>query len=138
MSAAVGVPQDYAQAADLYRHAAEKGDAYAQFNLGLLYDNGTGVEKNYAAAAAWYEKAAEQGLPRAQFNLGSMYANGQGIVVNLPESYFWLALSAKTWSGSHQDEADGRPRYGRAAPRAQMSSTQLSRSVEKWLAERHR
>ena len=59
----IGVPQDYTQAADLYRRAAEQGNASAQFNLALLYDNGTGVARDYAQAAAWYTKAAEQGLP---------------------------------------------------------------------------
>jgi hypothetical protein len=34
-----------------------------------------------------------------------MYANGQGVPVNLSEAYFWLAVSAKTWTGSHQEEA---------------------------------
>jgi TPR repeat protein len=133
----IGVPQDYAQAADLYRRAADKGDADAQFNLAILYDNGTGAPKNYMAAAGWYEKAAEQGLPRAQFNLGSMYANGQGTPVNLPEAYVWLALSAKTWSGSRQDQAE----HARDLVAQHMSAEELEAAkqrVEKWLAERRK
>jgi TPR repeat protein len=47
-----GVPQDYAQAAIWYRKAAEQGSAEAQFNLGLLYDNGLGVPLDYSQAAA--------------------------------------------------------------------------------------
>ena len=104
----IGVPQDYTQAADLYRRAAEQGNASAQFNLALLYDNGTGLARDYAQAAAWYTKAAEQGLPRAQFNLGSMYANGQGVPVNLVESYVWLDLAARTWTG-HASRKPPRP-----------------------------
>ena len=37
--------EDYAQAAKYFRIAAEQGFAYAQFNLGLMYDNGQGVPR---------------------------------------------------------------------------------------------
>ena len=40
---------------------AEKGNAPAQFNLGLMYDNGRGVPKDEAEAVKWYRKAADQG-----------------------------------------------------------------------------
>ena len=33
---------------------AEKGDALAQFNLGVCYDNGQGVAKDKVEAAKWY------------------------------------------------------------------------------------
>src|SRR5262249_54459517 len=39
------VKQDAAQAAELYRKAAEQGDAAAQNNLGVLYRVGSGVPK---------------------------------------------------------------------------------------------
>ena len=55
------------------RLAAEQGDASAQFDLGLAYDNGRGVEEDDAEAVRWYRLAAEQGLADAQFNLGNMY-----------------------------------------------------------------
>jgi TPR repeat protein len=38
-----GVRQDHAAAASWYRKAAEQGIANAQFNLGIMYDNGEGV-----------------------------------------------------------------------------------------------
>ena len=41
--------------------AAEKGDAAAQFHLGVCYEDGLGVAKNTANAAYWYEKAVAQG-----------------------------------------------------------------------------
>ena len=52
---------------------AEQGNADAQYNLGVMYDNGQGVRQDYAEAARWYRKAAEQGNAKAQYNLGSMY-----------------------------------------------------------------
>ena len=100
------MPKDYTQAAAaLYRLAAEQGNASAQFNLGLLYDNGTGLVRDYAQAAAWSPRPPSKDFPAPQFNLGSMYANGQGVPVDLVQSYLWLDLAAKGWSGSRQQDA---------------------------------
>ena len=41
---------DYATALRLLRPLADQGDAIAQFNLGLMYDQGQGVPQNYAEA----------------------------------------------------------------------------------------
>ena len=49
---------------------AEKGDADAQFNLGLMYHKGQGVPQDDAESVKWYRKAAEQGNVYAQRNLG--------------------------------------------------------------------
>ena len=59
--------------------AAEQGFAAAQYNLGVMYDNGQGVRQDYAQAVQWYLKAAEQGYADAQYNLGLMYEKGQGV-----------------------------------------------------------
>jgi hypothetical protein len=45
----------------LFGKAADRGDAFAQNALGVMYTNGLGVEKNYEQALAWYRKAADQG-----------------------------------------------------------------------------
>ena len=71
---------------------AEKGDAEAQVNLGLMYANGSGVVKDEAEAVKWYRKAADQGDEDAQFNLGVMYANGSGVKKNELEAYKWWLL----------------------------------------------
>ena len=52
---------DFARAVPLFRKAAEQGDAQAQNNLGLCYDNGDGVAKDSQQAVYWWRKAAEQG-----------------------------------------------------------------------------
>ena len=43
-----GISQDVSEAAQWYRRAAEQGDAYAQLNLGLMYDLSEGVPQNYS------------------------------------------------------------------------------------------
>ncbi|MCX8627214.1 sel1 repeat family protein, partial [Gilliamella sp. B3976] len=50
----------------------------AQYNLGLMYDEGDGVDVNKEKAIYWYTKAAEQGGREAQNNLGALYQQGDG------------------------------------------------------------
>jgi len=66
--------------------AAGRGYALAQYNLGVMYEQGQGVLKNDTEAAAWYRKAADQGIAVSQFNLGNMYAKGRGITQNYSEA----------------------------------------------------
>ena len=59
--------------------AAERGDAEAQFNLAVIYENGLddsryAVEGSRPEAVRWFLAAAEQGLPRAQLKLAEIYA----------------------------------------------------------------
>ena len=41
--------QDYAEAAKWYKAPAEKGNTYAQYLLGYLYEEGKGVSQDAAA-----------------------------------------------------------------------------------------
>jgi TPR repeat protein len=45
---------DYATALRLIRPLADKGNADAQYNLGVLYEKGQGVPQDYAEAMKWY------------------------------------------------------------------------------------
>jgi uncharacterized protein len=74
--------------------AAKQGDAYAQFNLALMFNSGIGVPENYAEAAKWYRKAADQGLDNAQFNLGLLYKFGNGVPENDAEAVKWFRKAA--------------------------------------------
>jgi len=84
---------DYAAEIAIVRPLAEQGYAFAQFNLGVLYDQGKGLPQDNAQAMAWYQKAAEQGLPQAQINLGIMYEEGQGVAPDYVRAYFWYTLA---------------------------------------------
>ncbi|MDB4748903.1 sel1 repeat family protein, partial [Akkermansiaceae bacterium] len=57
---------------------AEAGDADAQYNMGMMYDNGDEVPQDKDEAMKWMRKAAEKGNAKAQFRLSKMYAKGQG------------------------------------------------------------
>jgi uncharacterized protein len=52
---------DYATALRLIRPLAEQGDASAQYNLGVFYDNGLGVPQDYVRALMWLNLSAAQG-----------------------------------------------------------------------------
>ena len=88
---------------------AEKGDATAQFNLGLMYMNDLGVEKDYAEAAKWYRKSAEQGNANAQNILGIMYEKGNGVEKDYVEALKWYNKAAfsnlmSQWKGPQRPE----------------------------------
>ena len=85
---------DYAAALAGFRILAAQGDAPAQFNLGLMYDNGQGVPQDYTEAAKWYRRAAAQGDAPAQFNLGVMYGNGEGVPQDYAEAAKWYRRAA--------------------------------------------
>ena len=80
---------------DKLRRDAEQGDASAQYNLGLTYDNGIGVPQDHAEAAEWTRRAAEQGHAMAQYNLGLTYAKGEGLPQDFAEAVQWYRRAAK-------------------------------------------
>ena len=53
--------KDYGTAFTGFKKLAEQGDAMAQFNLGVRYDDGRGVPKDDQLAYFWYLLASAQG-----------------------------------------------------------------------------
>ncbi|MGB7278846.1 MAG: hypothetical protein WBD15_13995 [Pseudolabrys sp.] len=53
--------RDYATAVRLIRPVAEQGNANAQYNLGVFYDNGLGVPQDKVRAYMWFNLSAAQG-----------------------------------------------------------------------------
>ncbi len=87
--------EDFATAAEVFREAAERGDAMGQNSLGELYEAGNGVPQDYEKAVLWYRRAAVQGHAGGQFNLGRMYRDGKGVPQNFIEGYAWINLGAR-------------------------------------------
>jgi len=122
----VGLPLDYAQAAQDHAQAAlrchkaaKQGDADAQLMLGGSYNHGQlalsalaehagrkllGVPEDYAQAAFWYRKAAEQGIAEAQSNLGLLYHNGQGVPQDDSQAALWFRKAAEQGDAGAQSE----------------------------------
>ena len=51
-------PADAARAADLFRRAAERGNALAEYDYGYCYEHGLGVQRDPEQARAWDQRAA--------------------------------------------------------------------------------
>ncbi len=97
---------DYKKAIEELRDLAERGEARAQYDLGLLYDKGQGVPQSDKEAFHWYHRAAEQGDARAQYNLGLMHVNGQGVQRDYVEAYYWIDLAAEQGNKPALDARD--------------------------------
>jgi TPR repeat protein len=80
--------------AEIAHRLAEKGYAWAQYELGVMYANGRIVPQNYAEAVRWYRLAADQGDRWAQTNLGAMYDQGEGVTQNYVEAVRLYRLAA--------------------------------------------
>ena len=93
---------DFATALAEWKLLAEQGDASAQFNLALIYDNGEGVIEDDKEAVKWYRLAAEQGDASAQYNLGVSYDNGEGVIEDDKEAAKWFRLAAEQGDASAQ------------------------------------
>ena len=82
------------KAVEFFRKAADKGNAKAQFYLGVCYDRGMGVKQNDKEAFKWYEESAKQGYGPAQFNLGAFFESGRGEAANEDEAIKWYFEAA--------------------------------------------
>jgi TPR repeat protein len=73
-----GTPTDPAEARALLTKAAEANSAEAQYQLGIMYAEGTGGPKDDVAARALFEKAAAQGHAEALDWMGAFALGGRG------------------------------------------------------------
>lgn len=86
---------DFVAAMSAFKPLAVQGDPRAQFNVGLMYEDGRGVLRNFETALMWYRTAAQQGNARAQNNIGFMYCYGRGVQRDFREAMSWYRLSAE-------------------------------------------
>jgi len=107
--------------------AAERGNAEAQFNLGVmckneLDDNRYVVEGSRLEAERWFLAAAEQGLPRAQIKLAEIYAEESEISGSSVKACGWFLLAMATLRGAHLERAQSA--YHRAS--SQLTPAQIA------------
>ena len=75
--------------------SAELGLVEAQFNLGVMFEDGLGTEQNFKKAATWYYRAATSGNELAMNNLGSLYWHGKGVSKDKLKAETLFALAAE-------------------------------------------
>ncbi len=84
---------DFQKAANIWKSLAEKGDAQAQFNLGLMYHGGLGMPRSEKEAVKWYHKAAEGGYSPARVYLVVGYEEGWfGLPQDHKLAYYWRGM----------------------------------------------
>ena len=106
-----GVKTDPAEAARLYRVAAEHGDiSMAQNNLGCLYRDGRGVIKDYRTAVQLFQMAAAKGNEHAQNNLGWMHERGYGLKRDYVKARHYYERAAR----QRKDFSTGKPLPGQS------------------------
>ncbi len=113
-------PQDTASLQTL----AERGDARAQFELGVRYAEGRGgLPRDAKVAAQWFSKASDQNLALAQYRLGSFYEKGVGVDrdTERARNLYEKAAAAGNARAMHNlgvlfvENGDGWPDYASAA-----------------------
>ena len=119
---------DFETALRLWKPLAEQGDAGAQYNLGIMYDEGRGVPLDDMEAAKWYRLAAEQGDDHAQYNLGYMYAKGEGVPQDYVQAHMWFNLSA---AQGNENAVKGRDLVASEMTPAQIEEAQ--RLAREWI-----
>ena len=110
---------DYAK----WKLLAEQGDAEAQHNLGLIYQNGIGIASDYDTAIKWFKSAAEQRYAESSYHLGLMYFSGNyGVTQDYILAHMWWNISA-----SQDNKAAG---YIRDRLQKKMTATQVEKAQD--------
>ena len=116
---------------DSVRVQAERGDAIAQYNLGVMYAEGRGVPMDDTEAVRWYRLAAEQGDVVAQVNLAVMYVDGRGVSPDSVLAHMWLDLAMSQLTGESMQQArEARDLVGLQLTVAQLEKAQ--RLAREW------
>ena len=79
----------------LYKKAALRGNAEAQYKLAECYNKGTGVSRLPNEAVKWYTEAANQGHAEAQYELAKCYKYGFGINHSYVDAVKWFHKAAE-------------------------------------------
>src|SRR5436190_15698737 len=76
---------------------ANKGDAEAQYHVGMMYNNGIGTQQDPRQAFEWFQKSAASNDPLGAYKLGCYYdGQGAGIVTSdSDEALKYKLISAK-------------------------------------------
>ena len=83
------------EAMQLLRPAANAGNADAEELIGILYAMGLGVERDDRRAFEWYLRSAMKGHAGAQSGIGWYYEVGRGLPeIDWVRAYMWYTLSA--------------------------------------------
>jgi TPR repeat protein len=75
--------------------ASNQKHPYAQYNLGVMYQNGDFVKQDYEKASVLYRQAAEKEVLGAMYNLGMLYMKGMGVTKSEKTAVHYWEKAAK-------------------------------------------
>jgi TPR repeat protein len=93
---------DLARAVKELRPLADKGNAEAQYRVGLMYEFGKGYPQDMAKGIAWLTKGANQGHTGAQQELGYLYSSGEGVARDDAKAIAWFRKAAELGNATAQ------------------------------------
>lgn len=102
----LGVDKDIVRAFELYKEAAEMGDAHSMRVLAGKYYSGEGCEKDITTAITWYKKSLENGNMEAGFKLGDIFLNEANFEVDseVALEYYEKAIALKPKPNSRLED----------------------------------
>lgn len=102
----LGEPVNLSRALDLYRQAAQRDDAEAEFIYGSMLFQGQGTDPDKRGGCKWLFKAAEDGKssPESLAIIGAMYLRGSMVPQNYLEAKKWLSQGARQGSMAAQND----------------------------------
>jgi hypothetical protein len=116
--------------------AAERGDAEAQFNLAIMYENGL-LDSRYVTEGSrpeslrWFLAAAEQGLARAQVKLAEICAAEPDQPGGSLKACQWYLLAARELRGENLHKVQSA--YRRVSKHlTPVQTAQVSQFVQRW------
>jgi hypothetical protein len=110
------------------RTLADRGDAEAQYQMGVRYDEGESVQKDDAQAVQWFQRAADHGHVDAQAHLGAYYWAGRGVPEDLSKAYMWSMIALAGGDENSKSRLEGLA--------SQMTRSQVSaarQQAEEWI-----
>ena len=94
----------FGKAVKQFTKSAKRGNAEAQYRLGVCYEMCWGVECSSQDALKWFRLAAEQGHIYAQFKMGFYYENGFVVEPSIEEAAKWYRKAAEQGDAESQNK----------------------------------
>jgi Protein kinase domain/Sel1 repeat len=119
--------KDFTQALKWLRVGADKADARAQLELGMMYFRAQGVARDSKAGFAWAKQAADQGLGSAENIVGVCFERGDGTPQSISNALVWYRKSAEHGNSFGQNNLARMLLQGRGVPKDPKQALELLR-----------
>lgn len=114
---------------------AAKGDAIAQYQVGLAYYDGQGTSRDLLQATIWWKKSADQGNIDAIYNLGVCYANGQGVEQDDAKALEFFHKAAQHNIPEAYSYIGNRIRFGTFKPTTYVADIEKNMEAAEWFSK---